>query len=305
MRRDGDRLLAHVAGAGRRVLLCAPFVKVGVLGSLLRAIPEHVTVEVATRWLPAEVAVGVSDLEVFDCLAARPGATLTLLDRLHAKLYLADDRVLAGSANLTAPALGWSSAPNLELLTELARTDPAVEGCLAQLAEARVATAEERDRVRGLAAAIAAPRLDFAADVEFPGPPVLWLPRTAAPARLFQAYVERTRERVASSVLEAALDDLAALAIPGGLTEPAFRAAVAEAFRAMPAVERILRAAADDLRDAEGVEIIRGLSADGGIPPEARWRIVQDWLTYFMGDRYEIAPQSFVVRLRPGAAKRA
>ena len=242
MRRDGDRLLAHLAGARQRVLLCAPFIKVGVLENLLRAVPAHVTVEVVTRWIPAEVAVGVSDLEVFDLVGGRTGATLKLLDRLHAKLYLADDSILAGSANLTGPALGWSSKPNLELLTDLTPFDPAVEVCLAQLAEARIATVAERDRVRELAGAIVVPQLDLVADVESAVPLSLWLPELAAPQRLYQAYIARTRDRLATSVLEAALDDLAALAIPGGLPEPEFKAAVAAAFRGMPAVDRILRA---------------------------------------------------------------
>jgi len=303
MRRDGDRLLAHLAGARHHVLLCAPFIKVGVLENLLRAVAAQVAVEVVTRWIPAEVAVRVSDLEVFDLVGGRTGATLRLLDCLHAKLYMADDRILAGSANLTGPALGWSSKPNLELLTELTRTDPAVEACLAQLEEARGATAAERDRVRELAGAIVVPQLDLVADIESATAPSLWLPKLAAPQRLYQAYVARTRDRLTTSVLEAAVDDLAALAIPAGLTESAFKEAVAAAFRGMPAVDRILRAAADDLQDADGIELICEMSIDDGIPPEARWLIVREWLTHFLGDLYEIAPQNFVLRLKPGAGR--
>ena len=36
---------------------------------------------------------------------------------------------------------------------------------------------------------------------------------------------------------------------------------------------------------------------------EAHWQIVREWLTYFLRDKYEIAPQSFITRLRPGASR--
>lgn len=303
MRRDGDRLLAHLGGACSRVLLCAPFIKVGVLNNLLRVVPIHVEIEVVTRWLPAEVAVGVSDLEIFELLGARRGATLKLLDRLHAKIYLSDGNALVGSANLTGPALGWSSKANLELLVELDRADAALQACLSQLNEARIATVAERDRVRELASLLKVPRLDLVADVELATAPGLWLPKLAAPQRLFQAYTPRTRDRLSESVLEAALADLDALAIPSGLTDVAFKSTVAAAFRGMPAINRILRAAAEDLKDAAGIELISDMAIDDGVPPETRWLIVREWLTYFLGDAYEIAPQNFVLRLKPGAGR--
>jgi hypothetical protein len=258
---------------------------------------------VVTRWIPAEIAVGVSDLEVFDVVAARNGARLDLLDRLHAKVYVADGVALVGSANLTGAALGWSSKPNLELLTALAVTDEAVRQCLDHLAEARPATIEERDRIRNLAAELNLPDLNFFSDSDTTMPPVLWLPRLAAPARLFQAYIPQTRDRLTTSVLDAALSDLEALGIPDGLPELAFRQAVADAFERMPAVRRLLSAAADDLRDAEGADIIRKIPVARDIEAEQQWLIVREWMTSFLGDRYEIAPASYVVRLKPGAGR--
>lgn len=303
MRRDGDRLVEHLAAATKEVLICAPFIKAGVLTSLLQAVPSPISVRVVTRWIPVEIAVGVSDLEVFDVVAARPGAKLELLDRLHAKIYVADSVALVGSANLTGAALGWSSKPNLELLTPLVVTDEAVHRCLDQLDEARPATVEERDRVRELADKIKVPELDLVSDSTSTAPAVLWLPQLAAPARLYQAYVPQTRDRVTSSVLEAALSDLDALGIPDGLAEPAFRQAVADAFERMPAVQRLLVAAADDLRDADGADIIRQMPVEKALDAEQQWLIVREWMTSFLSDRYEIAPASFVVRLKPGAGR--
>lgn len=303
MRRDGDRLVEHLGAATRDVLICAPFIKAGVLARLLHAIPSYVLVRVVTRWLPAEIAVGVSDLDVFDVVAARHGARLELLDRLHAKIYVADSVAVIGSANLTGAALGWSDKPNLELLTTLAVTDEAIRHFFDQLAEARPATVEERDRLRSLAAELHVPELNLVSDAATTAPAVLWLPRLAAPARLFQAYMLQTRDRLAASVLEAALSDIDALGIPPGLQEMAFRQAVAASFERMPAVQRILAAAADDLRDADGADIIHQMPVAKDLAAEQQWLIVREWMTSFLGDRYEIAPASFVVRLKPGAGR--
>ena len=86
MRRDGDRLVEHLSSARREVLICAPFIKAGVIAKVLSAIPDNVEVRVITRWLPREIAVGVSDLAVFDLVAEHGNASLRLLDRLHAKI---------------------------------------------------------------------------------------------------------------------------------------------------------------------------------------------------------------------------
>lgn len=300
MRRDGDRLIAHVASAKETVVLVSPFIKAGVLRSLFRHIRKDVSVKIVTRWIPSEVALGVSDLEVFDIVSERPKSSLLLLDRLHAKLYTADEKISGGSANLTATALGWVENPNLELLIDLPPDDDAVRMVLAQLAEAVPATEAERDRVAEMARLIEKPALGDSKDVRPQDTPSLWLPSLAAPARLFQAYVERSRERLTSDVLKAADKDLTALAISPSLGEKAFNAAVAAAMSAMPAIAHILVAAADDLTDEDGIAEIERLADTSEMPAAKRWLIVRDWFTYFFAEDYEIAPQAFVLRRRPG-----
>ena len=54
-----------------------------------------------TRWLPREIAAGVSDPEILDVLEERGNFTLTLVDNLHAKIYVADENCLVGSSNVT------------------------------------------------------------------------------------------------------------------------------------------------------------------------------------------------------------
>lgn len=303
MRCDGDRLVEHFAAATQNVLICAPFVKARVLDRLLQAIPSSVPVRVVTRWLPAEIAVGVSDLEVFDVVAARHGARLDLLDRLHAKIYIADDVALVGSANLTGAALGWSDKPNLELLTTLEVTGEAIRQFIDQLVEARPASTEERDRVCALASELGVPKLNLVSDAATTAPAVLWLPRLAAPARLFQAYMPQTRGRLTESVLEAALEDLDTLGIPPGMPEPTFRIAVANAFRRMPAIQRLLAAAADELSDSDGAQIIRQMPGARDLDAEQQWLTVREWMTNFLDAHYEIVPKNFIIRLKPGASR--
>ena len=92
-----------------------------------------VFVRIVTRWRAREVAAGVSDLAVFEITNDRRNTALDLLDDLHAKLYLADNKGLIGSANLTAPALGWATRNNVEILMAVRRGDPDVERLLKTL----------------------------------------------------------------------------------------------------------------------------------------------------------------------------
>ena len=52
----------------RDVAIIAPFIKVEALTSLLEVVPSTSHLRCVTRWLPREVADGVSDPEVFDVL---------------------------------------------------------------------------------------------------------------------------------------------------------------------------------------------------------------------------------------------
>ncbi|MBF0304978.1 MAG: hypothetical protein HQL41_04940 [Alphaproteobacteria bacterium] len=82
----GDRVLDLCAGATGKFLLVAPFIKDHALARIVQALPTTVELTCVTRWAAEEVAAGVSDLEVFDRLAARPKSRLLLLPTLHAKL---------------------------------------------------------------------------------------------------------------------------------------------------------------------------------------------------------------------------
>ncbi|UCI07327.1 phospholipase D family protein [Mesorhizobium sp. B1-1-8] len=302
MRRDGDLLVSHLERATTSVLLCAPFIKLGVAKRLLAAISPNVAVEIVTRWHAEEVAAGVSDLAVFDLAVSRPGVTMRLLDNLHAKLYASDHSLLAGSANLTATALGWCDDPNLELLIAVRPDDEAVVRCRLALSAARLATAGERAAIQAVVDGFQRPLLPAGKPVD-EALAELWLPKLAAPERLYAAYLPSARERLTSSSIEAADHDLRALAIEPNLNEAAFRARVAERFSTMPAVSTVLTAAQDDLSDAAATELVQTLVGTSDMSAIARWQIVREWLTYFLREKYEIAPQSYITRPRPGTGR--
>jgi hypothetical protein len=279
-------------------VLCAPFVKAAVLRRLLAATPDKVSVTVVTRWRPEEVAAGVSDLEVYDVVRDRLGAELKLIDRLHAKLYLADALGLVGSANLTATALGWCDAPNLEILMPVAWDEPSLKDCMLEIEGARVATEAERERIAAAAAAMKVPRTREGAEVD-EDRAGMWLPRLAAPARLYQAYAGLGADRLTAASRDSAAKDLEALSVPAGLSEPEFRKAVATAFAAMPVVARVLDAVDGDLGDDEAVEMIAALPGPPAMPAEAQWVVLREWMTDFLADTLEIAPKTYVTRRKP------
>ena len=113
------------AGANDRVCIISAYVGRRAVADLLAATREGVQMEVYARWALSDLASGASDWRVWD-VAAEHRVPLFACPRLHAKLYVADDRALVGSANATAQGLGIGGVPNLELLYEVDANDPAI-----------------------------------------------------------------------------------------------------------------------------------------------------------------------------------
>ena len=303
--RNGDRLLVHIAQAEHNVLLCAPFIKAGVLRRLLDGIPENLPVQVYTRWVAAEIRSGASDLEVFDVVQGRERTELRLYDGLHAKLYRRDSEALIGSANLTATALGWRDPANLELLMSASVTNPDVAAVIEDLGAARPATQEERDRVsRAVDALPVPPRI---ADDDITGgiTPEPWLPIMSAPKRLFDAYASDRQGLLTPPVLEAALRDLAALGIPPGLLLEAFQEQLSQAFVTMPAVALLFgKIERDGLDDDEARAMVANLVSSDPMSHRRRWEVTRDWIEALLGERIEVIPETFITRRRPGNLRR-
>ncbi|WP_422384234.1 phospholipase D family protein [Roseibium album] len=298
----GERVKELVATAQNEVLLCAPFIKAQALQVVLSAIQSSVHVRVVTRWRPEEVAAGVSDLEVFEIIGDRAHAKLELLDDLHAKIILADERCLIGSANITAAALGWSKKPNVEFLTELGIRNNDVQSLLERLNSAQPATFRLKSEIAELAKALAIPKvLDEGkiSEEELEAAANPWLPKCAAPEHLFEVYTNENANIVVAGTRENALEDLRDISPPPNLSEEDFRTFVATSIAEFPAVVRFLERVSSKLTDHDAIEVMREIRPTWEERDLSKqWEIVRDWIRIFFADKFEVAPESFVVRMK-------
>ncbi len=176
------RLTSLISGAIDEVLLIAPFMKVGIVRQLLQAIRPQAKLTVVTRWKVEEIVAGISDLDVWLLVRERPNSSMRLLDHLHAKVYVADDTCLVGSANLTARALDNHGGGNLELLTQVSRSRGDVDPVVAEAFNASVPVTDELygSLVSAVASAIQPDQLEHA-EVR------RWLPTYRQPSELLKA----------------------------------------------------------------------------------------------------------------------
>ena len=298
---DGERLKALLEKAEHRVILCAPFIKAAVLRTILSVVPAKVPVLIFTRWRATEVAVGVSDLEVLQIATERPHTELRLLDDIHAKLYLADDQCLVGSANLTASALGWSEHSNVELLISAKPTDPDIDFLLKRLQVAELATVAIRLEIEAMVAALEIIKLEEGGDItdDSSARQLAWLPRCATPDKLYEIYQDPETAVVVEGTKEDGLADLRNLQIRPGLSAIDFKTDVRHTLLLMPAFAQIIEDVPQGLTDTDGIARIEKARPDlEGQDVQAQWRIVRDWVGDFFGDQFEVAPASFVIRLR-------
>lgn len=296
----GDVLLQAARAASRGACLIAPFIKADVIEKLFSELRPGVAVTVVTRWIPAEIAAGVSDLEVFDVVSSRPGAALYLNAMLHAKLYRFDDGYDFGSANLTSKALGWHAPANIEILRRATGDTVDLRRFEAELlATSMPADARYREEVQRQVDGLVEAGFDAAAlAAETGGMPSSWLPTCAVPEKLWEVYSDPVSagRRMVESAFEAAKIDIASLQIGRGLSEIQFYRAVSGTLNQMPLVRAIEREAAGGL-DAERAAAL--IVAGGSATPygtEQMWEVLVAWLQYYFPDRYRIEPKGEVLR---------
>jgi len=304
----GDRLLALCARAERELVLCAPFMKAAVIARVLEQTPAGVKVESFTRWRADEVAAGVSDIAVLPLVEARGGAVY-LCDRLHAKYARADDEVLLGSANLTAAALGWSVAPNLELLIDARADEPGVQALEEALRHESVpATQELAEQVKAAAELLPPPpvRPPDAEDELTEKSERPWHPQLREPFDLFTAYSEGFQALSRASA-RAARHDLAALGIPPGLEREPFEAVVASRLTQLPLIDRLGSFLRAPRRFGEVRSFLGGAVALDRDEAEHAWQTLMRWLLHFLPGQYvrEVPSHTeVVVRRAPRGANR-
>ncbi|MEU9240742.1 phospholipase D family protein [Streptomyces sp. NPDC048385] len=278
-------------GATTRVILVAPFIKKAVFEETLASVPASVEkIECVTRWTPAEVAAGVSDPEIIEAAERDERVQITLCPSLHAKIYVADDRCLVGSANLTGKATGRVPNANVELLLDVPLTHPEVQRVLS-LIESRSAAATPvvAALVRQQAELLREERITSPAEG---GPAPLWYPETRRPENVFALYSGRTR--FTSPVEAGIIQDLAMLDVPAGLAEHDFNAAVEARLHAIPELHKLLVG-----ERLSNIELQKAIVERTGDPEDQARRTTETlaaWLQHF--GRYYTEVGSW--ELRPG-----
>ena len=280
---EGDRIRALLESGASNVGIVAPFIKTHALRSLLGVVADSSHVRCVTRWRAREVAAGVSDPEILELLEARGNFTLSVVDELHAKLYWAGERCLAGSANVTNAGLGDSvGGGNIEVLVETTIVDPAIAATLARIGEVeRLATESMARAVRRLADVL------VTSDRVVPGGDVPWFPLSRRPKQAYRFYSEPPSGflRAADGLL---LDDLARADLPAGLGEEEFKEAIRRLLGAMPLGAAVLSGRADALvtrRDmGTGLEELAA-GAEGSFSAEDVWRSFVEWMAQLFPER--------------------
>ena len=273
---QGERIRALFRGASHAIIV-APFIKADALRSLLAVIPGEASIRCVTRWIPAEVAAGVSDLEVLDVLEERGGHELLLADRLHAKLYVADNDCLAGSANVTLAGLGETNdAGNIEILVDTNLDDPAVTTVLRSI---------ERDAIP--ATRLIATTVGRLAEVLPEGPlltfNVAWYPVSRRPERAYRFY-SHPPAGFLSAADRTLLADIARTNITPGLKEPEFRKAVRALLRAIPIATTFLEAAQDAVLTRADVGSYLETMTTGDYGSQDLWVAFVHWMSHYYDD---------------------
>lgn len=279
----GDQLLTSVAAVRRSCVFAAPYIKYSSLARLLSACTPTAAVFVVTRWRLDELALGVSDLSVWELVSARPNTQLFLSPNLHAKYYRADDDIWIGSANLTGAALGWSNNPNLEILIPVGSEVPALAQFEASLLAATVAVDEPL-------------YLSFAAALEaYPKPNLplpetglvnegiafgSWRPSLRFPSDLF-SYYRGDIDDLTQAARECAARDIRALEPPLGLDRAAFMLWISQQLRQHPEVQAIVEFVGQSRRFGQ----MRAFLSDRGAEDGSRdWQSWMRWFELFLPD---------------------
>lgn len=284
----GDAILGVARRAESHLFLVAPFIKAHALVRVLEEVAPTVSTTVVTRWHLMELIAGVSDLEIWPTLRERDDQ-LVLQPRLHAKIALSDSEAIAGSANITGAALGWTSPANEEVvLPALDEYLRALESMVRRLAGTGVVVDDNIysefgalvDEAGGIGQSEPAPPPNVMSAI-----PTLWSPTTRDPADL-EALYSGNHHRLTASAAQAATSDLIALEVPPLLTSELFHTHISMQLLQHPLVAELERELAVPRRFGELLQIVRKWSGEAREPAAERLQTLMRWLLYFQADRW-------------------
>ncbi len=186
-----SRVCRFFTGARHRVVVVSAFVGAEALDKLLKSVPKEVKeVAVFARWDTDDIASGATDWKAWD-VASRHEVPFYACPGLHAKIYIADEKALVGSANTTNRGLGLRGQSNLELLIPADAAQEDVAGVLADV--------EERSSIAAPIGADAAECLNARSTFPF------WLPQVSPELFMdaLKGHIAHTKDtRTASDALE-------------------------------------------------------------------------------------------------------
>ncbi len=279
--RPGDTLSRLCRGA-RRLVVAAPYIKADALKRVLSEVSPAATLICVTRWNPQDIVAGASDTQCRD-IVKEFGGSFRLHPTLHAKYYQIDDTVLIGSANLTAPALGWSSQPNLEILCRPSNDFDACAFREKLLRESREISDYEFLRWQAIVR-ISAENDNPTANVQ----PQLdaWRPATRDPRHLMLSYQGKEEEIASSDEQGAARRDIQALQIPPGLTGEQVHSWISACLLAAPFTNTVMRLHGTD----DASSLLAGVYSLGIGEARRDMETVLNWLAYLSPDILKATP---------------
>lgn len=118
--------------ARERVLIVSAYVGSKTLDTLLSASSPNIHRAIYARWAQEDISSGASEWEAWD-VAMSHGVPIFACPKLHAKVYIADNVALVGSANATWNGLEAGNQGNLELLIEVSSDIQEIQDSIAAI----------------------------------------------------------------------------------------------------------------------------------------------------------------------------
>lgn len=268
-------LMAHCQKA-QSVLIAAPYMKAGPLAQVLSAVAQDAAITCVSRWTPPDVRSGATDLACRELALARGGRFL-LHDRLHAKYYRFDNRILIGSSNLTQAGMNIAGPGNLEILCPPPTEFDAMQFERLLLKEAYPVSDSDFNLwsritpIQQVNQATAPRQAAVSLDT--------WKPTTRRPEYLWLAYQQRVSEIPLVDQQEIAIKEIEVLAVPTGLNEAEFNNWIALSLMTVPFVNSVLAGLQESSETAR-----EQLSQQWDITKAEAERCrttTQNWLEYF------------------------
>lgn len=201
------------------VVIAAPYIKVSSLTHVLDCIAPSAKLICVSRWTPQDIASGATDVECCTLTRNRNGKFF-LHKRLHAKYYRFDNRVLLGSANLTASGMNQFGNGNLEILCSAPPQFDAEQFEALLLNESFPVTDDEFALWNQIN--LTHSRLNRITETSNRNDVGTWIPTTRRPEYVWMAYDLRSEEIPSEEQRRLAEEETILLGIPPNLNESEF-----------------------------------------------------------------------------------